>query len=344
MWYGRSVAALAAVGVLVSAGRARAQAVITNGSGNVSMGVNREGNLGYRYYALRFNPMNNDGIQAGCECEGWGAGVAGGTYNGLTGYASNGNGGVSNLHVDSFTSTATSATSVVSLHDAFGSDVLRVTQTYTPGASPYLYQTTVTMENLSGQTLGDGASGLRYRRVIDWDGAPTANMEYVTLRGTGVGNIIGTSNDGFAVPNPFVAPSQADLGDPSMGDATLRQNTDFTDVGPADHGALFDLGFGALAPGASRTFRMFWGAAPTTGGLLAAFRSVGAEAYSTVRCDPASDVTCLANGAPNAFGFALAGVGGASVIPEPGSVLMVAAGLAGMGGLAWRRRRAAGAA
>ena len=36
---------------------------------------------------------------------------------------------------------------------------------------------------------------------------------------------------------------------------------DFKDAGPADHGALFDFGFGKLAPHATVTFNIYYGAA-----------------------------------------------------------------------------------
>jgi len=83
---------------------------------------------------------------------------------------------------------------------------------------------------------------------------------------------------------------------------------------PGDHGALFDFQFGALAPGASRQFTIFYGAAASETDMLGALAKVGAEVYSLGEPDcpfDSLDLICTslpANagvelGEPNTFAF-----------------------------------------
>jgi hypothetical protein len=97
------------------------------------------------------------------------------------------------------------------------------------------------------------------------------------------------TNDGFANPDPLVAAT--DLG--TRGPAQ--------DVGPFDHGALFDLHFGQLDPGRSVNFIIYYGAAANETDALAALSAVHPQAYSLG--EPATDP---ANGTPNTFMFGFA--------------------------------------
>jgi len=334
-------------------------AIITNGT--VRLGVNNTGNLNfdpegdapvaaYDGVGIQHVPSGYDATFAGCECEGWGAGVSGGTYDNVWGGADE-SGGITNVFVSSFTSTGTTATSVVTIRSG-GTDIMRVTHAYAPSAvSPNLYVVTVTLENLTSGELGVGPQGIRYRREMDWD-IPFPGDELVFLRGWGATNLIRTSDDGFDGPNPFSTPGVLC---PGVGAVA---NGDFSSTATCDHGALFDFAFPALAAGSSRTFVTFYGAANTVDEMRAALGAVGAEVYSLAYCGDAGAVgsglpACAGNGPPAVFAFGFQGVGGTPVepppppvdgvvVPEPSTVVLTATGLIGMlVGVRARRRRAA---
>lgn len=77
-----------------------------------------------------------------------------------------------------------------------------------------------------------------------------------------------TDNNGFSSANPLAPHSP------------LGATGYFSDFGPEDYGALFDFDFGSLAAGATKTFDLFYGAAPNEALALSSLQSVGAEAYS----------------------------------------------------------------
>lgn len=302
---------------------ASAQAIITNGT--IGLGVDTAGQLnvsgpassgGVTFYGLRDVASNREATAAGCLCEGWGAAIAG---TGTTVYANNSVG--SSFTPVSFTSTATTATSVVRSTDGR----LQVTHAYAPSVSQYLYQASVTITNLSATAL-TGAT--LYRRAIDWDVEPTAFSEYSTIQGTaGAANVVFSSNDGFASTNPFSGPS------------SNGATGDFIDYGPDDTGALFDFSFAPLGAGASQTLNIFYGGAPTEALALGALGQVGAEVYSFGQA--AGDKTG-GNGTTFIFGFQ--GVGGTALpdptaaVPEPASWAMMMIGFGAVGGSLRRRR------
>ena len=78
----------------------------------------------------------------------------------------------------------------------------------------------------------------------------------------------GTSNDGFANPNP--ASLLTDRGSTGY----------FTDVGPGDYGGLIDLNLGTLDVNQSRTFTFYYGISTSESAAFNALQSVGAEVYS----------------------------------------------------------------
>ena len=309
-------------------------AVISNGT--VSLGVNRTGSLNYDCVAagdpicppasaggvdavgLRFNALNTDGTAPGCLCEGWGMADA---VSGLTGYA-NEAAGDANITVNSFVVDGTTrAVSDVSISDpTIVGHEMRVVQDYHPSAaSPNMYENTVTVTNTGMSGLGD----LRYRRVMDWDVEPTAFAEWSTIQGSSP-QLLFDSDDGFASSDPLSERSsinsQLKCGDGYTGPCA------FKDLGaggeypavttPDDIGALFDFGFGSLAPGQSKTFRVFYGAAADEPAALAAIGSVGAEVYSigepscpvtgeTVGgCETLPENAGVEQGKPNTFIFA----------------------------------------
>jgi hypothetical protein len=268
-------------------------AVISNGT--VQLGINCVGDLnvpgpqssgGTPVVGLRYVPTNNDSTSPGCACEGWG--VADATTQ-VSGYANESEGRSDNLTIVSFTSDADSATSVVDVGATF-----RITHDYQPSTkTPNLYAVSVTIENRSAAT-----TATRYRRVMDWDVEPTEFAEVVTLQRGNASELVFTSNDGFASADPLAGPS--DLG----------HTGSFTDVGPDDHGALFDFDFGSLAPGASKTFSTYYGAAGTEAGAIAALGAVGAESYSFGQPSTSDGPTL---GTPNTFVFAFSSVGGGTL-------------------------------
>jgi hypothetical protein len=278
-------------------------AIITNGV--VQMGIHNFAHLnvpgppssgGTPFVGLRYVPTNAEATAPGCLCEGWGVADAG---TGVTGYANEAVDGVVNLTPVSFVSTPTTALSVVLVGTTF-----QVTHDYHPSASPNLYESVVTIQNISTSTVSD----VRYRRVMDWDVEPTAFSEFVTIETGTATALLFSSDNGFASANPLAGPS------------SIAFTGEAVDNGPLDHGALFDFGFGSLAPGASVTFRIFYGGAGTETEALNALSVVGAEVYSLGQCNSAINPACSeATGTPNTFIFAFAGVGGTPIgCPPPG--------------------------
>jgi type IV pilus assembly protein PilY1 len=346
---------------------AHADAIITNGT--VTMGVRNYGDLnvpggpaaaggGGTTVGLRSNATGSDSTAPGCTCEGWGVAIA---SLGRFGNANSAVGGVQNLTLVSFTSTASTATSVTRMMSAAGGALLEIRHEYSPLAStPNLYQVAVSITNLSGADLAAG--DLRYRRVMDWD-IPVPGREINSIQGipAALGIANGTnlryaSNDGFESGNPL----SSNNGRPSAG--YPGDNTNFTD-NTGDNGALFDFEFEALANGATRTFATFYGVAPSFAAADLARSMVDGDPsdieiglYSYGRCasgtfsGTAGTFTCdgasTGTGGPNVFifGFGVAGgiltppePPGPTPVPEPGSLALLGLALAMVG---LRRRRA----
>ena len=289
--------AVMAMFLAFGAAQASAGAVITNGT--VSLGVNDYGELNFDFVGVMHNATGNDGTRAGCPCEGWGAGNGGGSGGAFEGAADQNfwSAGL-NLDLISFTSTASTATSVVEIDGK-----LRVTQAYAPSLlTPNLYEDTVTLENISGAPLDD----VRYTRLMDWDVEPTAFNEFVTIQGTNAENLLFSNNDGFDLPLPL-----NDRNMTGIAGQTGVVNQDFTDKGPADHGALFDFGFGALGTGESLTFSVYYGAAASETEANLARSLALTELYSFGQ--PSGGET---TGEPTTFIFGFKGVGGGALPPE----------------------------
>lgn len=293
------IAALAMSAAAVSPTRATpTEAIIDNGTIRLGVHATAELNVpgevpsvgGTYEVGLRYLPTNAEGTAPGCLCEGWGvADVSSST----SGWANQDFGGATNLSVVSFDATASTAVSVVRVGDTF-----EVTHDYHPSSSPNLYEVDVTIKNVSEAVVSP-----KYRRVMDWDVEPTAFDEYVTNQGGGATNLVFYNTNGFASSDP--------LSD-AAGEGWIEG--DVVDAGPDDHGALFDFQFADLAPGASRNFQIYYGAAGTESDADTARAIVGAEVYSygQTSTDPE-------NGTPNTFIFAFAGVGGSRECGEDGS-------------------------
>jgi len=265
-----------------------AGAVITLPTGpGVAIGVNDQGHLIFGGVGLTFPGVGN-ALTPGCACEAWG--VSG---NGIVGFAGLTT-GISNITLDSFISTASTATSVVHLTSLAA---LRITQSFAPsvGSPNFLFADTVTIANTGGTPITD----VRYSRAMDWDVPPTAFSEFVTIQGLPAVRLVFSNDNGFAVPNPLVNPAAISPG---------TTNVNFTDSGPDDHGAFFTFAFGDLAAGASVTFGIFYGAAPTEAGALSALTAVGAGIYSLGQSN-GGQIT----GSPATYMFGFEGVGGTGV-------------------------------
>lgn len=280
-------------------------------AGGVSLGIQDMGALGYYGVGLSLDGVG-DAIMPGCLCEGWGA-----SFNSTAGWSANANGGDFNVSLVSFTSTATSAESVVNVGSG-----LQVTQSYGLSASTALIKNHVTLTNQSGAD-----ASLRYSRSMDWDIPPTNYNEYVTIGGVGARHLLFSNDNGFATPDPLNNPDAVVAG---------TNNVNVVDSGPDDHGAYFTFDFGTVAAGKSVSFDIFYGAAASESAAMSALGRVGAEVYSLGQ----NSRTGLTDGTPGTYIFGFAGVGGTPVpaVPEPETYAMVIAGL-GMIGVLTRRRR-----
>lgn len=316
---------------MLAAGAANAGAIITDG--NVSLGVNDLGQLNVAGGVADVNGETSVGVRwldagiqyestaQGCLCEGWGVAIADTATSGYANEAS----GTAGLTSVSFSSTATTATSVVNMNDD-----LTITHDFALSVSDNLYRVTVTIENTSGVDIAD----LLYRRTMDWDTAPTPFDEFVTIGGTALASAVTAANDnGFCSSDPLALCTEM----------TAGSTGDFIASGPADHGANFDFNFGALAAGESYTFDIFFGGAANKTDAFAALGAVGAEAYSLgwsgLDADQNGFEDVVDGRITPTYIFGFAGVGGVALpptdVPEPASIFMF--GLALMG-LASRRK------
>jgi hypothetical protein len=268
--------------------------VISNGT--LSLGVNPTGNLvipdpGAAVPGIGSTPLgvglrfgSAEALAIAIPTEGWGFGDAAG---GTVGFVDLNEGPPVNLTVESFQRTATEATSVVRVGEAF-----RVTHHFS-SVSPNLYEVEITTENISGLNHPD----LRYRRVMDWDIPPTAFSEFVTVAGIATTPGVSASNNNYqASANP-----QSALGGSATGDFSS---------GPGDLGTVFDVAFG-LAAGASKTFRFYYGAAGTFSDARSAAVSKGLEVVTLARpSTPALD------GTPNTFIGGFKNLGGTALTAD----------------------------
>lgn len=289
--------------------------VLTTSTG-LSMGVFDHGGLGFSGVGLS-RPVTGDAITPGCLCEGWGVasgGVGNYSYGGST----------SGLSGASFVAGATPDQGVSMVTTSTG---LTVKHTYSQTASGNLFKVVVSIANATGAAVSD----LRYARTLDWDVPPGHFTDDFTTIWTGapggapVGNVLHTSFDPFAAPNPMVERNYV-FGGPPNANATDQTG---------DLGAYFILSFGALADGATREFTTFIGAARDTASLLADFAANGVGAYSY----------SYDNDGPAAFGWGFGGAGigvppiGGTPVPAPATLALLGAGLMGLASL--RRRQAA---
>lgn len=301
---------VSAVAVLLaaSANLANAAPVVLD-TGIVQMGINNSGGLGG--LGVGFVGPTGDAITPGCLCEGWGAAA-----NGASGYSYGGS--TSNITSSSTTATDTSGADLSAQNIANLGNGLQIIHTYSSAAGGNLFRINVEVRNTTGATV----SNVRYARTLDWDVSPGYfDNNYTTVYGgtpTGIGGkVIHSSTDPFNVPNPMNFRSQ---------DANVNVVNKLGDLG-----SYFVFGFGDLLANSSVSFDTYIGAGRSVADLLAAFGSVGVEAYS---------YTTGSSGNP-AYGYGFVGLGLPPSlpggVPEPSSIALIGIALAAF---ARARRRA----
>lgn len=175
-----------------------------------------------------------------------------------------------NAEIIEFTTTATTARSVVRIA---GLDFpVFVTHEFAPSSRSELYEVTVTITSLA--PLGEQPH-ITYRRVVDWDVEPTPTQEFVTIKADHP-NVEFASDYGLAAP------------DPATGRPVLQNQGSFTDAGPYDQGALFDLHVplglaGDPSNGLVGRFRLHYGAVPNQARALEALTALAIPVYSLAK-------------------------------------------------------------
>jgi hypothetical protein len=126
------------------------------------------------------------------------------------------------------------------------------------------------------------------RRVLNWNADPTPRQEFVTVR-AGDPQVVYSSDDGLA------------SADPAAGRTKIREDGEFTDAGPYDQGALFDLtvpvAFDPVEGNIGRV-TLYYGAAADQPSALSAFSGLGIRTWSI-----AKPVTSGDPGTPNTYMF-----------------------------------------
>ena len=239
---------------------------------------------------------------AGCVGEGWGVAVSNLDGGRFAGWANllRGSGGLTG---GLFGSTTTTATSQINLIDM----PIRVNHAYGPSLAPNAFQGNISITNTGTEKVYD----VVYRRVMDWNIPPTPLRQFVSHLGvkknleSAGGNVRFASNNGFATSDPRSYERELLSG-------TINSN--FFQRGPANQGSVFDVAFGDLDPGQSRTFNIFYGAGANLSEAQSTIAILKPDVWSFGQSATNYGPGRPNNGSPT-FLFAFGGVGGV----EPGT-------------------------
>ncbi len=334
--------AVASAAILVGmSGPTDAQAVIS--SGNLYLGVQAAGqltvnlggptstgNCGSTQTSLFHVPSSDEAMDCDFEGEGWGltydGGPVGFAYKSDTSLRPAGVGTVSPctvilpLPTAAFTSSATVAISSVSIGD------IDTVQTYEPyPGEPDVYQDHIQLTNTNAT---DPMTNVLYRRVMSWgspghpaSGSGWSDATFETINTLPDPPGFPTSPVPAAVvqtsivsastcPNPLSPVSALAFGPPT-GPALIHGTN-------GDVAMVWDFNFGALAPLETRTFTLYYGAAPDLATAHADLTDIEAEIYNiaeaTNKCVPSGGCTPQS---PVVFFMAFGGLDGPPPEPQP---------------------------
>ena len=159
---------------------------------------------------------------------------------------------------------------------------LRVAHAFQPvDGDPGVYACDVTLENTGATTLHPV-----YRRSFLWEF--NGRSSYASLFPGDSDMIVGAGFEPWIYP----APLQGDGG-------AISEGVDLVDFW---QGAYYDLDVGELAPGASETFTLYFGVAPSEAAADTALATAGVEAYAYGQT--------TVDGTPATFMMAVGGIGG----------------------------------
>ena len=245
--------------------------------GTVTLGVNELGGLiandeNLSYVGLRYEATGADAVTPGCLCEGWGLADPEAGVSAFTNMAA----GTSGVFADSYTPVGGHDGVMVGTTTSIGLGVFHV---FTKTSIPGIYRVDIEIHNNNATATGP----LIYRRVVDWDVPPTTFEEYVTSVGSAEPGIRFVSDNGFASSDPLTGESQ------------ILASGDFTNSGPADHGALIDIEVPGLAPDAFGYITMYYGAKGTRLEAADSMSKLGVKTY--VMGQPGD----VEDGTPNTF-------------------------------------------
>jgi len=287
--------------------------------------------VGIRYHINTAN--ENDATSPGCLCEGFGASAVFTDSSSVQGGANQASGENNIAYPDPSLVGSNGVDSSATIGTTLG-----VTHSYRPSNQTLNgYEILVTLKNLHTSA---SITRLRYERSMDWDIYPSTFWECVDVDLGTAADVPCAHNDGFVqdFPNTDFTSSSGLSGAAGQAGSCFGspRPRSFSNVGPADQGSAFLIQFSditsstPLAPGGSRSFSMFYGAANNKAAARAVLGAIGAEAFSlgypsrpdriasyasrgyvgTGTCGPTND------GSPNTYIWAFKNVGGTVIIPN----------------------------
>jgi hypothetical protein len=188
------------------------------------------------------------------------------------------------------------------------SGAFTVTHYFEPSGVPNVFRITVNITNTAGEPLDN----VSYRRMMDWDVDPATGVQrydnYITIDWYGGQQptaLTTWGNGAGSSMNPLTAPVGA-----AYSGTSHKVNTVFTKVGPYDQAAVLTFNFGTLAAGATKSFKLFYGAGPNETTALQSLADTGSEVYSVAYASATTSPYAIKANGPGVFFFGFAGVGG----------------------------------